>query len=289
MPLGSLWGIRIRLNPLFLLFAACWFLGGTPLELLMICLSLVAHELAHGLAGRALGLKVKEIELYPFGGVFRIEEQLELEPRTERCLAWSGPAVNLALAGAAIVLTSRVFPHSAALLYLIRVNLALACFNLLPGLPLDGGRILRSYLAPLFGFRRATEQAALLGQGLALLLFCAGLAGLLRGNLSISLILAGVILFFAATREKKQAVYAFLRSLGVKERELRQRGGLRGEMLVVLEETRLLDVFRLFSPQRYHFIRIVDRGYRISGEITDTSLIRAAMQKGLETPIKKLL
>ena len=160
----------------------------------------------------------------------------------------AGPAVNLGLTGAAIVLTNRVFPQSAALLYVIRVNLALACFNLLPGLPLDGGRILRSYLAPLFGFRKATEQAACLGQVLAVLLFGTGLAGLLRGYFSISLIVVGIFLFYAATREKKQAVYAFLRSLGVKERELGQRGGLRGEMLVVLEETRLLDVFRLFHP-----------------------------------------
>ncbi|MEW5785828.1 MAG: site-2 protease family protein [Bacillota bacterium] len=289
MPLGSLWGIRIRLNPLFLLFAVLWFIAGAPLELLLICLSVLLHEFAHGLAGRALGLQVKEVELYPFGGVARIEAQLELEPQTERWLAWAGPSFNLALAGAAVVLYARSFPGSTLLLFLIQANLVLAIFNLLPALPLDGGRILRSYLAPLIGYRKATEQAARLGQGLAALLLLVGIIGQLRGDFSVSLILVGIFLFFAAAREKKQAVYAFLRALGAKERSLGERGGLRGELLVVLEETRLLEVFRLFSPQRYHFVRVMDRANRVSGEITESSLIRAAMQKGLEIPIKKIL
>lgn len=289
MPLGSLWGIRIRLNPLFLLFAVLWFFVGTPLETALLFLLVLVHEFGHGLAGRALGLRVNEVELYPFGGVAKIDEPLELEPHVERRLAWAGPAFNLAAAGLAIVLYNRIFTGSEAALFFVRANLVLAAFNLLPALPLDGGRILRSYLSPLFGFRRATEQAALLGQVLAVLLFAAGLVGWLGRYLNFSLILVGVLLFFAASREKRQAVYAFLRSLGAKERELAERGVLRGEQLVVLEETRLLEVFRLFSPQRYHFVRVMDRSQRVCAEISETSLIRAAIQKGLDIPIKKIL
>ena len=81
----------------------------------------------------------------------------------------------------------------------------------------------------------------------------------------------------------------FLRSIGVKERELFKRGGLKGEQLVVLEETRLVDIFRLFPPQRYHFIRVMDRSQHLHGEITEFSLIRAAIHDGLDIPIKKIL
>jgi stage IV sporulation protein FB len=289
LPLGSLWGIRIKINPLFFLFAVLWVFLGAPLELALLCLIVLAHEIAHGLAGRAVGLKVSEIELYPFGGVARIEELLELEPYLERRLAWAGPAANLALAGIGVALYSRLFPGSETVLFFIRTNLILAFFNLLPALPLDGGRILRASLSPLFGFRAATEKAALMGQLTALLICAAGIFFWNRGSLGLSMLLVGSFLFFAATREKRQAVYSFLRSLGVKERELLKRGGLKGEHLVVLEETRLLDVFRLFSPQRYHFVRVMDRSQKFQGEITESSLIRAAIHKGLDIPIKKIL
>ncbi len=289
MSLGSLWGIGIRLNPLFLLFAVLWIIVGAPVELALVCLIVLIHEFAHGLVGRALGLRVTLIELYPFGGVARIDEQMELEPFVERRLAWAGPAANLAMAGMGLAVYSRLLPGSEIALFFIRANLILAFFNLLPALPLDGGRILRSYLTPLLGFRKATEHGALMGQILACLLLGFGAAGWLQGWLSISAMLVAIFLFFAATREKRQAVFAFLRSLGAKDREMEARGGLRGQLLVVVEETPLLEVFRLFSPQRYHFVRIMDRSRRCCGEVTETSLIRAAMQKGLDIPIKKIL
>lgn len=289
MPLGSLWGIRLRINFLFLLFAALWIYLGAPLEMILLCLIVLAHEFAHCLVGRAMGLNVSAIDLYPFGGVAHIEELLELEPGLERRLAWAGPAFNLALAGTGIVLYSRFFLGSELLLFFIRSNLLMAFFNMLPALPLDGGRILRATLSPLIGFRAATEKAAMIGQLTALLIFGAGIFFLDRESAGLSAIVVGIFLFIAATREKRRAVYYFLRSIGVKERELFKRGGMKGEQLVVLEETRLVDVFRLFSPQRYHFIRVMDHSHQLHGEITETSLIRAAIHSGLDIPIKKIL
>jgi len=262
---------------------------GAPIELALLCVIVLAHELAHGLVGKAMGLKVSEIEFYPFGGVARIEELLELEPFLERRLAWAGPAANLALAAAAVVVYSRFFPGSEPLLFFIRSNLILAFFNLLPALPLDGGRILRATLAPLLGYRAATEKASLMGQLAALLLCGSGIYLWNRGSIGLSMILVGVFLFFAATREKQRAAFFFLRSLGVKEREMLKRGGLKGEQIVVLEETRLVDVFRLFSPQRYHMVRVMNRSQQLHGEITETALIRAAIDQGLDIPIKKIL
>ena len=289
LPLGSLFGIRIRLHPLFLCLALFCFLAGAGIHFALICLALFWHELAHGFAGRRLGLHISEIELYPFGGLAKMEEQLELEPYIERRLAWAGPAANLALAGAAILLYNRVAHGADLLLFFVQANLTLAAFNLLPALPLDGGRILRAYLAPHLGYRAATEQAALLGQIVAGLLFAAGLAGFFYRLINLSLPLAAIFLFIAATKEKRQAVYTFIRALGAKEHQLFKRGALRGAQLIVLEETRLLDIFRLFLPQRYHFIRVLDRSPRCRAEISAGLLIEAAQQKGLDIPIKKIL
>ncbi|HPZ11892.1 MAG TPA: M50 family metallopeptidase, partial [Bacillota bacterium] len=289
LPLGSLFGIRIRLHPLFLLLALFCFITGSGLEFALVCLIIVWHEFAHGFAGRRLGLHISEIELYPFGGVAKFDEQLELEPYIERRLAWAGPASNLALAGLGILLYTRIGHGASLLFFFVQANLTLAAFNLMPALPLDGGRILRACLTPRLGFRAATEQAALLGQILAGLLFAIGLAGLYYSYFNLSLPLIAVFLFVAATKEKQQAVYTFIRALGAKEHQLFKRGALRGAQLIVLEETRLLDVFRLFLPQRYHFIRVMDRSQHCHTEISEASLIRAALKKGLDIPIKKIL
>ena len=278
LPLGSFLGIRIRLNPLFLGAAIFCFMIGAGLEFFVVCLIILLHELAHGFIGRLLGLQFSEIELYPFGGVARIDEQLELEPYIERRLALAGPATNLALAGLGIIFYVRLGQGLELLLFFIQANLILATFNMLPALPLDGGRILRAYLTPHRGFRVATEKAALLGQILAVLLFAGGLVGLYHHYFNLSFSVVAIFLFMAATKEKQQAVYTFLRSLGAKEHELFKRGALRGAQLIVLEETRLLDIFRLFLPQRYHFIRVLDHTQHCSAELSEASLIQAAMR-----------
>ncbi len=289
MPLGTLGGVKLKINLLWVVFVVIWGMAGLLPQVAVVCCSLTAHELAHSLAARALGIKVMEIELYPFGGVARIAEQLELEPFVERRLSLAGPSANLVLAALAVMLYNRGLYNRELWQFVIESNLVLAVFNLLPAMPLDGGRVLRSYLAPVMGYRAATEQAARAGQFLAAAMLVAGLAGGDAGYLNWSVMLAGLFLFVAASRERSQAVYTFIRSLMVKESELLKKGCLRGEQLVVLEETRLLEIFRLFSPQRYHFILILDRSQRLQGEISESTLVNAAVKNGLDIPVKQLL
>ncbi|NMA92284.1 MAG: peptidase M50 [Firmicutes bacterium] len=289
MPLGSIGGVKLRLSLLWVVFIALWGLAGFLPRVALVCGFLAVHELAHGLAARLLGVKVAEVELYPFGGVARIAEQLELEPYVERRIALAGPAANLLLAALAVMFHNRGLGPRDWLQFMIESNLVLALFNLLPALPLDGGRVLRSYLAPLVGYRAASRQAARVGQFLAVALLLVGLATGYGGHFNWSLMVAALFLFVAASRERSQAVYQFIRSLVGKESELLKKGCLRGEQLVVLEETRLLEIFRLFSPQRYHFILVLDRSQRLRGKISESTLVKAALREGLNIPVKRVL
>ncbi len=289
LPLGTLGGIRLKLNLLWVVFVFIWGAAGLLPQLAIVICSLAVHELAHILVARTLGIKMTEIELYPFGGVSRISEQLELEPFVERRLSLAGPSANLVLAALAVMLHNRGLCNRELLQFVIESNLVLAIFNLLPAMPLDGGRVLRSYLAPVMGYRKATEKAARVGQFLAATMLASGLIGVYTGCFNWSLMLAGLFLFVASSRERGQAVYTFIRSLMSKESELLKKGCLRGEQLVVLEETRLLEIFRLFSPQRYHFILILDRSQRLRGEISESTLVKAALTKGLDIPVKQIL
>jgi Zn-dependent protease/CBS domain-containing protein len=140
---------------------------------LLFFLTLVLHELAHALVARARGLPVGAITLFALGGVSRIERDAE-EPATEFLIGIVGPATSLAIGGlclgAATLLGWRPdagggSPATAVLSWLGYINFGLAVFNLVPGFPLDGGRVLRAALWKAMGERsRATRAAARVGQ-----------------------------------------------------------------------------------------------------------------------------
>jgi len=167
-------------------------------------LSVLIHELGHALTARAYKVQTREITLWLLGGV----AQLEQMPRTrgaEAAIAIAGPVVSVLLSGFFGVLRGLV-PDTATegqfvLGYLSLVNLSLALFNLLPALPLDGGRILRSLLALYKPYLEATSIAAAVSKILA---FGLGLLGLFVGNLLMLLI--ALFIFMAASAEAEQTV-----------------------------------------------------------------------------------
>jgi Zn-dependent protease/predicted transcriptional regulator len=150
--------------------------------------SLVIHELAHSLVAIRAGIEIKEITLFIFGGVSRITEEPK-DPVTEFKIAAVGPLASFALAvvfwiimklfaGLQLILLTGIF------YYLAWINLALGIFNLIPGFPLDGGRLFRA----LFWWRtgsltRATRVAADLGKGFAMALMILGGFQIFRGDL----------------------------------------------------------------------------------------------------------
>ena len=147
-------------------------------------LSVMLHEMAHALVARAYGIHVRTITLFALGGVTRIEKQAA-NPAAEFWMGLAGPLMSAALGmlcgwlaswwahGSNIV---SIPPVATVLLSLSSLNLMLAMFNLIPGFPLDGGRILRAILWRIGGDEiRATRIASRVGQGVALVMFGLGL------------------------------------------------------------------------------------------------------------------
>jgi Zn-dependent protease/CBS domain-containing protein len=151
--------------------------------------SVLVHELAHALVAQARGIRVQDITLFLFGGATRARVESR-GPGDEFLIALVGPLTSGLLAGLfGIVATlgrdllSR--PLAGTFGYLAWVNLLLAAFNLVPGFPLDGGRLLRSAIWKTTGsLPRATRIASAAGQGVGWLLVAAGVASLLAGDLA---------------------------------------------------------------------------------------------------------
>jgi Zn-dependent protease len=176
--LGRPFGIGVYVSPYWFLIAGVIvvFYGqtlanavsGTVLRyvvaaafVVLLYLSVLVHELSHSLVARRFGLPVRRILLYPLGGISEIETEPQT-PGREFLVAVAGPALSLVLAAIAWALT-RVIGGTSVLAVLVdqlmRANLIVGIFNLLPGLPLDGGRMLRAGVWKLTG-RAATATVA---------------------------------------------------------------------------------------------------------------------------------
>jgi Zn-dependent protease len=178
--------------------------------------SVVAHEMSHALVARRRGIPINNITLFIFGGVAQMEDEPKT-PGDEFKMAIAGPLASIGMAviffGTALVFAmsgSRLF--FAAFTYLWFINVILAVFNMLPGFPLDGGRVFRAFLWWLLGnLRRATRIASVTGQMFGWALIMLGVGSLflpiLRGGGSlIWFALIGWFLVSAARNSYQQVV-----------------------------------------------------------------------------------
>jgi Zn-dependent protease len=147
--------------------------------------SVLAHELAHAIVAQQEGIPVRSITLFILGGVAHIGHEPETAESEFKIVA-AGPGISLVLAGAfyLIHLVTGFLPiASAVALYLFQINVILAVFNLIPGFPLDGGRILRSFVWKITNdFFRATRFARSSGLFVAFLFILVAAALSLKGN-----------------------------------------------------------------------------------------------------------
>jgi Zn-dependent protease len=160
-----------------------WLMGITAACLLF--LSVLAHELAHSLVALRQGIQVLSIRLFIFGGLAQISSEPK-SGRNEFLIALAGPATSMAIALASgfvyvfLLLTGSYRPLAAMASYLATANFILAFFNMIPGFPLDGGRILRAILWDRWNdLTRATKTVSQIGNSFALFLILLGVVLLL--------------------------------------------------------------------------------------------------------------
>ena len=172
---GGMWVGTVKLMPISTGLA--WILA--IVTTIGLFLSVLGHELSHALMGRAEGIEIDEIVLHPFGGLARLRTQPE-NPRAEFRIAIAGPAASFLFAAISFVLMlpavrSGFLTASGVLLLLCAGNLLLAIFNLFPGYPLDGGRVLRAILWRRTGnIKEATRLAGICGMLIAAILIIFG-------------------------------------------------------------------------------------------------------------------
>ncbi|MGO9397623.1 MAG: site-2 protease family protein [Xanthobacteraceae bacterium] len=295
--IGSVAGTAIRVHVTFLLFLA-WIFGvnyisGGPqvawsglLFIVLLFLCVLLHEFGHIFTARGFGVRTPDVILLPIGGVARLERIPE-KPSEEFLIAIAGPAVNVVIAMLLIVIgganlsaghLSMLESTNVSMIdRLAAVNLFLALFNLIPAFPMDGGRVLRALLAARFGYVRATEIAAMIGQWVA---FVLGFLGLFGNPL---LIFIAIFVYLAASAEAHLvATRAMSRGVPVTSAMLTQFATLTPEEHVDAAVETLLRTSQSEFP-------VVDGAGRPIGVLGRGDLIRALRGRGPDARVADVM
>jgi len=260
-----------------------WITAFISALLLFVCVLL--HELAHSLVAQVHGLTVKNITLFIFGGVATIEEEMK-RPGIEFQIAVVGPITSLFLAAIAFLLAWPLrgsnSPTEAVLDYLAASNLLLGVFNLIPGLPLDGGRVLRSIAWKITGnIQKSTRIASYAGQAMAFVFILLGIAAFFTGNFFNGLwsIFIGWFLLNAAQTANTQILLQNTLQ-GVSVDKVMNPRPVAVPANISLQK--LVDEY--FVPQGLQAAPVV-RGEYLAGLITLTDIARVERERWAYTPV----
>lgn len=250
---AQLGNLEIRVHALLPLALLVMMQLGAGAACLWAFFCLLLHELGHLLAARLLGLRVLSLEVMPMGGVLHIGGLYRLPARQLIPVALAGPLVSLILAVLCAQIPSRTGVQLAV------INLMIGLFNLLPGLPLDGGRLLAALLKPLLGVRRAVDVAVWAGRCIgAALLAITAYYGLTHGKLLFPLLLMGVFQLASAGKEREDCSLSpaedVLRMMQVN----RLAQPLAVQAIACPPRIRPEELLRLLRPDRFNMLAQLD-------------------------------
>jgi len=250
--------------------------------------SVLIHELAHSLVAKARGMTVTSITLFILGGVSNLEEEPE-KPKVELAMAIVGPLASLALAGIFWGLLQLVenqqSPLAGMLAYLALINVILAAFNLLPGFPLDGGRVLRSVIWKKTGsLARATNIAATVGRFMGWGFIAIGVFQIITGNLG-GLWLAFIGWFLSSAADASRREVAIREQLsGVRVEEIMKTGPT-----FISPDTTIAELVSNVFRKQYSRAVPVCQNDQMLGIVTVTDVKELPREKWEETPVREIM
>jgi stage IV sporulation protein FB len=288
-------GIEVRVHVTFLLLLAFVGLGGHAtagwsgatsgvvfVSLIFLCVLL--PEFGHALAAKRYGIRTPDITLLPIGGLARLERMPD-KPSEELVVAIAGPLVNVAIA---LLLTPFArgpfqlfgmgYGEVDLLTHLRNVNIGLVLFNLVPAFPMDGGRVLRAFLAMRMDYARATGFAASIGQGIAV---AGGMWALLNGM--PMLVLIAVFIFAGAQSEAAQAQFKGLSN------SLRVQAAMITSFQSLPLQATLNDAVELLLTGSQHDFPVLDSIGEVRGLLTRDDLIVGLRKTGADAPVAEIM
>ncbi|MBR2569926.1 MAG: M50 family metallopeptidase [Paenibacillus sp.] len=271
-------GTTYSIHPLFVMLLALSAITGHILELVTLFVIVIVHEMGHVLTAKAFGWSIEEVKLLPFGGVAETKDGA-VAPGWQECIvAAAGPLQNgimivIALWFAHMGIWSLEWAN-----YFIEANMLIACFNLLPILPLDGGRMLQASCGRLVSYHRMLIMGVWFSLVSSTLLGIFALLPLFNKEpLHLNMLVLSIFLAWSNWVERKHIPYRFVRFLVNRPKRLRrwEQEIHLGQPIITEADRPVSAILKRFRRDMYHLIYIMGQNGRIEKIIPEQQLIDA--------------
>ena len=282
VPLGKKLRIHLLLPFLFLV---AYFGNYLPLFSISWGLALL-HELAHLWIGIRLGIPFSGISLLPFGVCARLKDPIIQSPGKEILVSLTGPLVSI---GLGLLLRALLVPFPSTLLqYAMISSFSLGFLNLLPCLPLDGGRVLRAILTLCSDAISAWQTVTRISRVLVILLLCISIYLLLASSFQFSLLLIGIFLLGNLVCEESRISHQALRELLYYKEKPAQDTFTCTSLLSAYHDFPARKLLRKLSYHKYYTIQVLDKNQTPIKLLTESQILDALLSKGIRITLGEI-
>ncbi|MGB7605191.1 MAG: M50 family metallopeptidase [Lutisporaceae bacterium] len=276
--------IRIKLNLFFILFLFVSIYIGYIHQSLIIFASVLLHEIGHVVVAKLLGIKVEEIELFPFGGVAKMEDITKYGGYMEAFIAIAGPGVT-----AFIAIIGIVFSGQNELLKTIgQFNIILLTFNIMPALPMDGGRIIRNILLHFMSYKQATKTMVISGRLTAIALVLYNIYIIYKGSNSVAYIITALFIYLGCHKELRYCSYYYLLNRNNSKKGAAGKKGLKTRILKLHQDSYVRFAVNQFSPGSICIIHVIDDSGRVIKTLSEADIMDAFLKYGYDSKIGQI-
>lgn len=256
------------------------FASGALNSLIISYCVVLVHEICHSLAAVFLNVRIKSVIIMPFGMTLRLSDSVIKSPAKEIIIAVCGPLSNVVMALGGIsyaIYKGGISPHCA---FFIIVNAVICFLNLLPAMPLDGGRILRAILVEKTGFIGAVSVMKKLTKVICTIIFAVGIFVLVLSRMNLSLIMVGAFLMIFMISDGKNNEYIIMKEILYSGDKLKSDEMAKAKIILSGEDTPLLSILNKFNYSGFHIIGVVDKNKKIKKFLTECEVVDAVTKNG---------
>lgn len=279
-------GKRLTVNIFIVPILICAARSGYMTSFALTYISAALHEIAHVLCATAFKTEISQIRIYPFGFSAHLKNGYINNSEKEFFIAMAGPAFSLMLF---VLFAFLNFLHPYPyLLYIADVNLSLCAVNLIPSLPLDGGRMLKSILVARFGIIRAYNFMVKFSRVLIVLLSSLAVFVFFASSFNFSLCLVAAFLFQNLAFEQQAISIVALKEILANRQKAEKTENLRAKILCVNEVQVASGILRFLSYDYFYIIHLMDKDFKISKTLTEVQVLDALTKHGIRIRYKDI-
>lgn len=271
---------NIHIHPLTGLVFIFGVVTNTLVKVVLLYGIVLIHEMFHLLAAYLLRLEVAGLAIMPFGVNLRLKDSHIRNPVKEIIVAAAGPFSNLMMILIGYVVQSYCLLDTDNMTFFIYANIVVTLMNLVPALPLDGGRILKGFLAEKLGSIRAFGIVIIITKFVIAALFAVGIYAFYVTGFNFSVLLICFFLAFNIAGERNSYNITLMKEIVQCKEKLSGKGIFQAKNLVVLHDVAAQRILKYFSYNRFFIVTVIDSKMNIMGVLTEVQIMECMTREG---------